>query len=188
MSSAGRSDAQPPGRETIRKSNGDCGRRRTESWRLGAHERLYRSPQVDDRTGRIFADVCQDLQESTPNCSVAFDAPEPLLLNTDRAVSVALVVTELVANAAKHAYPNDTRCGIWVRLTHRDHEARVSVNDEGAGLPPNFDIDKTVGLGMRLVKALAKSTKGELRIERRTPGTEFVLKIPLSSDEVAPGR
>jgi two-component sensor histidine kinase len=153
-----------------------------------AHERLYRSPQVDKiELAGYLSDICQDLQESTPNCSIAFDAPEPLLLNTDRAVSVALVVTELVANAAKHAYPNGTRCGIWVRLTHMDDEARVSVNDEGAGLPPTFDIDKTVGLGMRLVKALAKSAKGELRIERRAPGTEFILKIPQSSDEVAPG-
>jgi two-component sensor histidine kinase len=154
-----------------------------------AHERLYRSPQVDKiELAGYLSDICQDLQESTPNCSIAFDAPEPLLLNTDRAVSVALVVTELVANAAKHAYPNGTHGSIWVRLGHVDGGAvRISVSDEGAGLPPDFETGRKVGLGMRLVRALAKSAKGELRIERRAPGTEFVLKIPLSSDEVAPG-
>ena len=151
-----------------------------------AHERLYRSPQVHTiELAGYLSDICRDLQESTPNCNVAFDAPGALFLNTDRAVSVALVVTELVANAAKHAYPNGTHCEIQVRLQHADGEAWISVSDEGAGLPPDFESSQKVGLGMRLVKALAKSARGEIRIERRAPGTEFVLQIPLSA-EVTP--
>jgi two-component sensor histidine kinase len=152
-----------------------------------AHERLYRSPQVDRiELASYLSDICRDLQESTPNCDVSFEAPEPLFLNTDRAVSVALVVTELVANAAKHAYPNGTSCAIWVHLGHVDGQARISVSDDGAGLPPDFESGKQVGLGMRLVRALAKSAKGEVRVERRARGTEFVLDIPLSPDEVTP--
>jgi two-component sensor histidine kinase len=152
-----------------------------------AHERLYRSPQVEKiELAGYLSDICRDLQEVTPNCDVSFDASEPLFLNTDRAISVALVVTELVANAAKYAYPNGTHGAICVRLGRVDGEvARVSVNDEGVGLPPDFEIDKKVGLGMRLIGALARAAKGQVRIERRAHGTEFVLEIPSSTDEAA---
>lgn len=111
----------------------------------------------------------------------------PLMFNTDWAISLALVVTELVANAAKHAYPGGNHGSIWVRLARGNGElARVSVCDEGVGLPFDFESDKRVGFGMRVVKALAKQTRARLRIERRARGTEFVLEIPVSTGEAAP--
>src|SRR5262249_11145384 len=54
-------------------------------------------------------DICRDLNEITPNCDVHFEGSGPLLFNTDQAISLALVVTEMVANAAKHAYGTDVR-------------------------------------------------------------------------------
>ena len=159
-----------------------------------AHERLYRSPQVEkiDLAGYL-SDIYHDLQEVTPNCDVSFEMSKPLVVNTDRAISVALVVTELVANAAKHAYPNGTHGAIWVRVERvKDDIARVSISDEGVGLPPDFDIDNKAalgmkaGLGMRLIRALAKSVKGQVRVEQRAHGTEFVLEIPLGTHDVLP--
>jgi two-component sensor histidine kinase len=153
-----------------------------------AHERLYRSPQVEkiDLTGYL-SDICRDLHEVTPNCDVSFEMSEPHFVNTDRAISVALIVTELVTNAAKHAYPAGTHGAIWVRLARLEGEvARISVSDEGMGLPPDFGMDNRAGLGMRLIKALAKSAKGQVRIERRARGTEFVLEISPSADDAIP--
>jgi two-component sensor histidine kinase len=153
-----------------------------------AHDRLYRSPQVEKiELADYLSDICHDLDGATPNCDVYCEALGPLLLNTDQAIGLALVVTELVANAAKHAYPDGKHGSIWVRLARADGEvARVSVCDEGVGLPPDFEIDKKVGLGMRLVMALVKQTQAQFRIERRARGTEFVLEIPSSTNEAAP--
>src|SRR5580704_12177872 len=94
-----------------------------------AHDRLYRSPQIEriDLQGYL-GDIC----------------------------------TELMANAAKHAYPGAPGGQIWVRLA-RNAEGiiRVSVRDEGTGLPSDFDIAKASGLGMRLARALTKQAGGK---------------------------
>jgi two-component sensor histidine kinase len=145
-----------------------------------AHDRLYRSPQIEKiELAEYLSDICRDLNGVTPNGDVSFEASEPLMLNTDRAIGLALVVTELVGNAAKHAYPGGEHGLIWVRLARAVGEtARVSVRDEGVGLPPDFEIDGKAGLGMRLIKALAKQAHAPFRIERHVRGTEFILEIP----------
>ena len=152
-----------------------------------AHDLLYRSTQIEKiELAEYLSAICSDLEKATPNCKVCFEASNPLYLNTDRAVSLALVVTELVANAAKHAYPEGMGGPIRVRLRHGDGEvARVSVSDEGVGLPPDFEIDRKVRLGMRLVRALAKQAGAQLRTEQRARGTEFVLEIPVSPEEAS---
>src|SRR3984957_1849917 len=83
-----------------------------------AHDRLYRSPQIEriDLQGYL-GDICTDLMEVTPDCEIHFQADAPLFINTDRAISLALVVTELVANAAKHAYPGAPGGQVWVHLS-----------------------------------------------------------------------
>ena len=148
-----------------------------------AHDRLYRSPQVAKiEMSDYLSDICEDLKQVTPNCDVLFDASAQVFVNTDRAINLALVVTELVTNAARHAYPNGTRGPIRVRLGRVDgNVARISVRDEGLGLGPDFEVTKGHGFGMRLVKALAQQTHGQFRIERHARGTEFILDIPINA-------
>jgi two-component sensor histidine kinase len=101
-----------------------------------------------------FSDICEDLKQVTPNCDILFDASAQIFVKTDHAINLALVVTELVTNAARHAYPNGTRGPIRVRLGCVDgNVARISVRDEGLGLVPDFEVTKGNGFGMRLVKA-----------------------------------
>jgi two-component sensor histidine kinase len=146
-----------------------------------AHDRLYRSPQIENiDLGGYLIEVCRDLTEVTPHCNVSCDAPEMLFMSTDRAIRAALVVTELVTNAAKHAYPNGQSGQIWVTLARGEGEtARITVRDEGAGLPPDFEIGQRGGLGMRLTMALAQQTDAVVRADRLEKGTEFVIELPL---------
>src|SRR5271165_1217128 len=149
-----------------------------------AHDRLYRSPQIDQiDMADYLAAICKDLEEVAANCHVSFESSGDLSLATDRAIGLALVVTELEVNAAKHAYPADAGGRIWVRLTvPKSGPSSVSVRDAGAGLPADFESSKSGRLGMRLTRALAKQAGGELRAERLTPGTEFILEMPPNSD------
>ena len=98
-----------------------------------AHDRLYRSSQIEKiELADYLSAICKDLEEVTTNCDVSFEASKTLFLATDRAIGVSLVVTELVVNAARHAYPEGTRGRIWVRLaTPEDEAAAVSVRDAG---------------------------------------------------------
>src|SRR5215475_5365998 len=66
-----------------------------------AHDRLYRSPQIERiEMSDYVSDLCKDLKQITANCDILFDASDQFFLNTDKAINLALVVTELIANAA----------------------------------------------------------------------------------------
>ena len=151
-----------------------------------AHDRLYRSPQIAKiEMSDYLSDICNDLKQVIPNCDILFVASDQFSFNTDQAINLALVVTELVANAAKHAYPDGRRGPIQIRVGRKDDAvAGISVRDEGVGLAPDFEITKRDGFGMRLVNALVKQTHGQFRIERHPRGTEFILEIPM--DGTAP--
>jgi two-component sensor histidine kinase len=145
-----------------------------------AHDRLYRSPQVEKiELAGYLADICLDMKDIGANCEISFEASAQIFLNTDQAINVALIVTELISNAAKHAYPADTRGPIWIEMLRRDHQlAVVSVRDEGVGVPDDLENNNRKDrLGMRLIAALAKSAGAEWRIERHARGTEFILEI-----------
>jgi two-component sensor histidine kinase len=145
-----------------------------------AHQRLYSSDRIDTLDlGAYLRDVCKDLGASMPGCEINVSAEDGIVIRTDRAIPSILLVNELITNAAKYAYPGGN-CRIWVTLSRAADEALVlSVRDEGAGLPPTFDIKSGRRLGMRLVTSFSQQLQGTLQVLRKDPGTEFVLTMPV---------
>jgi two-component sensor histidine kinase len=145
------------------------------------HERLYKTADIGSiDLAAYLADVCADLSDLTPNCAVAFEASEPIPMMADQAVRLALLITELVTNAAKHAYLETTACRIWVSLSRKDRDwATICVRDEGKGLPAGFDVHKSAGLGMRIVAALSDAASAQVHTRNLALGAEFVVEIPL---------
>ena len=145
-----------------------------------AHDRLsYGSHMELMDIGQYIEAICKDLDESVANCEVITDAVDGILVPTDRAISIALLVNELIANSAKHAYKDVTGGKIWITVNRHTHDSIViSVRDEGAGLPPDFDMHKAKGLGMRIVTTFAKQVNATIVVHSREPGTEFVLSMP----------
>src|SRR5262245_33707118 len=147
-----------------------------------AHDNLYRSTDVAHiDLSTYLADICHDLTDSLPNCRIGFAGSVPVHMDTDRAIRLALVVTELIANAAKHAY-GIAGGTITVTIEPRDgRSVAVSVSDQGAGLPDAFDPSQSKGLGMRLVRALIEAINAHLRIDRTMRGVTFVVDAPLDA-------
>jgi two-component sensor histidine kinase len=144
------------------------------------HERLYLSGHVGavDLCEYLKA-VCDDLQGVTTDHKIVFDGLEGISMNTDRAVLVALLIGELVTNAAKHAYPKDAPGTIKVSVApHGDATVAVSVSDSGKGLPEGIEL-KNGGLGMTIVDAFVAQSGATLDVKRLRNGTEFLLRIPL---------
>ena len=101
---------------------------------------------------------------------------DPPLMETLR-----LLVTELVTNSAKHAHPDGQTGRVWVGLTRGNGKAaRITVRDDGVGLPTDFEMGRGTGLGMRLAMALAQQTDAVIRANRLVSGTEFVIEVPLA--------
>jgi two-component sensor histidine kinase len=141
-----------------------------------AHERLYRTSDVRRiNLAEYLSDICSDLRQVIPG-ELLFEASGPMVIGTDEAIMLALLVSELVANAAKHAYPADGGGPVWVNAMGLPGGGiRVSVRDEGVGMPANAE--QRHGLGMRLIHALMEGSHAAFLMNRRAPGTECILEI-----------
>ncbi|HXF52749.1 MAG TPA: histidine kinase dimerization/phosphoacceptor domain -containing protein [Hyphomicrobiaceae bacterium] len=141
-----------------------------------AHERLYQTSEFERLDiGTYLKDICQGL---VTECSIEAVAPNGIEVSTDRAISLALIMVELVTNAAKYAYPGG-RGRIWVTVAGGRHKLLLSVKDEGVGLPDGFDLQKAKGLGMRIVQTLATQLGAEVEARRGFKGVEFVVRVPI---------
>ncbi|MEQ1695276.1 MAG: histidine kinase dimerization/phosphoacceptor domain -containing protein [Hyphomicrobiaceae bacterium] len=150
-----------------------------------AHDQLsYESDIERMDIGQYIKAICKDLDGSVAHCDVITDTVDGIVIQTDRAISIALIVNELITNAAKYAYKNEDRGKIWIKVSRDGHDTfSLSVRDEGTGLPPDFDLHKAKGLGMRIVAAFAKQVDAAIAVCSQPSGTEFVLTIPI---EVVP--
>ena len=104
------------------------------------------------------------------------------VLPGDLATPLAVVLNELMQNAVDHAFPreNGKMCGsLTVVLARADGEIIVDVVDDGVGLPPDFSIERSGGLGLSIVHTLVTSELGGSMELFSDHGTRVHLKIPL---------
>jgi two-component sensor histidine kinase len=146
-----------------------------------AYERLAYDTQYEKiDLGNYLHDVVRDFESSMRNGKVHIESPRGIMIESDRAIALALIVNELVTNAAKYAYPGRDDGDVWVRLEKRgDRDVAVTVHDSGVGLPAQFEPSKTKGLGTRLVNALTTQLSASLSRPLREQGTALELVIPL---------
>jgi PAS domain S-box-containing protein len=107
-------------------------------------------------------------------------------VDLDFAVPCGLILNELITNAYKHAFPgNHTgsgtgHCEIEVVVGHQDGLLTVTVADNGVGLPPGLDWEKSETLGLKLIRMLCGQLNGTITLDR-TRGTAFYLHFANSS-------
>lgn len=153
-----------------------------------AHESIYKNHDIGVLDiGNYLRDVCRDLSAFVSGCVVEIAAPDGIRVATDRGISLALIAIELITNAAKYAYPSDSKGPIRIALERPEPNLLImKIADSGAGLPKDFNLEKSRGLGMRIVTNLARSLDAQLETKTCNPGTEFELQVPLASMSTAP--
>jgi two-component sensor histidine kinase len=144
----------------------------------GVHKRLYTSQNVQTVDIQAYLD---GLLEELRSAMVAWGTDheiqlhtEPLSLPTDKAVSLGIIVTELVTNAYKYAYVGGTRGDIRVRMTRDGDEACLSVEDDGVGISHTGGATGT-GLGTRVIKAMSGRLGAEISYPPTPKGTRAML-------------
>lgn len=143
------------------------------------HRRLYTSNDVESVDMADYLAALVDELESTWSTP---DAPrrvrlesEPVRLQTDKAVSVGVIVNELVSNACKYAYGAAAAGEVRLSLTHEGPERfRLVVEDDGPGLSKS-STPRGTGLGSRLIAAMADSLGTELVYDPTHKGVRAVL-------------
>jgi PAS domain S-box-containing protein len=137
------------------------------------HERLYQSPTLSSiALDEYVKELCEQLAGAAlaaqRGIAVQVDA-EPVEIGLDLAVPLGLLLNELVSNCLTHAFPEGRRGRVRVRIVRDQDEIgggtmRVSVEDDGIGLPDDFDRTSTRTLGLRLVAALSEQLRGRFSI------------------------
>lgn len=151
------------------------------------HETLYNSTEfaqldVGAYLEKLLAHLLRSHATVTAKVTTRTQV-DPVTMNLDAAVPLALVVNELVTNSLKHAFP-DTRTGeICVELRLVDGRFVLRVTDTGVGVPPDLDTATTRTLGLRLVRSLTGQLGGEFRIQRANPGSEAILCFPAAEHQ-----
>jgi len=125
-------------------------------------------------------DVLKDLEPFASPCKIAFEAPAEIQFAADRAILVALIVNELVSNAAKYAYPDCPGESIWVKLARADKDNRFGVSARSrCRSSVGFDPTTSKRLGSRLVVALSQQLGAELTRPSSAAGANFTILVPL---------
>ncbi|WP_196260448.1 sensor histidine kinase [Pelagibacterium limicola] len=89
-------------------------------------------------------------------------------------VSLGLIVTELVINALKHAFPDERAGTILIDYKSSGSDWTLSVIDDGIGIPKGHNAPKA-GLGSGIVEALVKNLNGEIEIRDAEPGVAVTI-------------
>jgi two-component sensor histidine kinase/CHASE3 domain sensor protein len=146
------------------------------------HKRLYSSGDVrvvslDEYLAAILDQLETTMRSEGKGASLRYTL-EPLKLATDTSVNLGVVMTELVTNAFKYAYP-DGRGEVRVRLNSLP-ESRIElvVEDDGVGRRDEAS-SRGTGLGTRIVSAMATTMEATIEYLKRDPGTAARLVFPL---------
>jgi two-component system sensor kinase len=153
--------------------------------RIGAMSKLYdllnRSFGTDETRLDSYLRQLSDVLYSTYLADHGAVKLELLLdemhIDTHMAMSIGLIFNELFTNALKYAFRASGHGTIRITLKSVKENGVLEISDDGAGLPENFDIQKSGGLGMEIVRMLAVQIKGKLEVERAAR-TAFRITFP----------
>jgi two-component sensor histidine kinase len=147
------------------------------------HRRLYTGGDVEQVDMREYLRALVDELAQTWSTS---DRPravrlvaDPIHLPTDRAVSLGVIVTELVSNACKYAYPAGSG-EVRVAL-HREGDDlfMLAVEDDGVGLTGEISPGGT-GVGTKLIRAMAQSLRTTVEYDPAHRGTRATLRAAVA--------
>ena len=156
------------------------------------HEKLYASRDFNRTDFKAYIEsLLANLAYSFSNedRAITFDiAVGDVSLNIETAVPCALVITELVANAVKHGFPEDRQAQnedkhVCISFqSPADGAYELAVSDNGVGIPPWVDFNASKSLGLQLIRTLSKQLDGELRL---VPGDGTTVELNFKDHEYA---
>jgi PAS domain S-box-containing protein len=129
--------------------------------------------------GTYLKKLCETLAASMIRDRRAIElhvVSETYAVTSEQAVSIGLIVTELIINALKLAFPIDAKAGrIDVAYAVEDSGWTLSIADNGSGMA-EIPADRPVGLGTSIIKALAQQLEAVVEVVTSRKGTTVSIK------------
>jgi len=144
------------------------------------HEKLYQSSDF------MHVDIGEYIEKLVTDLLYSYAIPKgqivPVMdydnieLNIETSIPCGLIISELVSNSLKYAFPEDRTGEITVSLHDSEDGYILIVSDDGVGLPENLEFTRTDSLGLELVNNLVDQIDGTIELDKRN-GTKFVIKF-----------
>ena len=145
------------------------------------HEKLYRSKDLSRVDFREYVHslgyhLFQMYGVAPDTVALNIDI-EDVLLDINTAIPCGLLVSELISNALKHAFPQGRKGEVTVSMsTVENGDIALEVRDNGVGLEDDLDLKNTESFGLQLVDMLTEQLQGTISIDRNG-GTTFALRF-----------
>lgn len=144
------------------------------------HEKLYeeRAEFVDikEYIKSIIDLLDYSFDGEGKNVKIKWECDYTKELHIDRAIPAGLIVNELISNVFKYAFPEDKGGNILVKLTELGGEFKLTIKDDGIGIPENFVPEKSDSLGLEIILLLSDQLGGDISF-KRDAGTEVSMSF-----------
>jgi two-component sensor histidine kinase len=149
-------------------------------------DQLAATSAEDVKMGAYLAKLCASLSTSMigadDRLTLTVDADDSSVA-AETSVSLGLIVTELVINALKHAFPDQRPGKITVGYRATGGVWTLSIDDDGVGMPGR-DAETKPGLGSYIIEALVKQLNAHVELDDTAPGTR--VRVTHARDERHP--
>ena len=110
---------------------------------------------------------------------------ENVFLNLNQALPCGMIISELVSNAIKHAFPGNQKGSIKIKMERKLSWTRLSVSDNGAAFPGDRLPDQFTTLGLMIVRDLVRQMNGTLDLFRHDNFKVFQIEFKTEANGVA---
>lgn len=145
------------------------------------HQMLYQKDNLSNIVlNEYISNLVRQIEASLPSGNIHLTTDlkaEHKKINIDTAIPLGLLLNELLTNSYKHAFPENKGGEIKVSLSENETSCLLSVEDNGIGLPENYNSPDKKSMGMDLIFILADQLDAKLVVENKN-GSSFVLHFP----------
>ncbi|PID59416.1 MAG: hypothetical protein CR986_05965 [Ignavibacteriae bacterium] len=154
------------------------GQNRVKSMAL-IHEKLYQSSDLanvdfKEYINKLSNFLFQSYNINKSKIKLKINVQD-IKLGVDIAVPCGLIINELISNSLKHGFQDNDSGVVQITMGYQeDNKLMLKINDNGSGLPDNFNSEKTDSLGLKLVNNLTTQLNGNIKFKNNN-GTEVKL-------------
>ena len=147
------------------------------------HEKLYQSDDFETvNLDEYLEGIVDDITRSHGARNVDINLKtNHITLNMETTVISGLIISELVINSLKHAFPGDKSGKITVEVEEDDQDMIIKVSDDGVGLPPQISVETADSFGLQLVRTFVEQSEGSIEFKGDN-GAEFIINIPIQEN------
>ena len=145
------------------------------------YDKLYRSESIRDISLKEYLlALIDDMSPGFPGRTdvTVETAVEDVVLEANLVFPLGILVTELITNAMKYAFPGRSRGVVRISAGLKGKNIVLVCEDDGVGLPEGVTLDNSQGFGFHLVRMLVRQMRGTILVERN-PGTRFRIEFAI---------